>query len=90
MFLIFCVARLHASFRSSLFHVSVLYESARISSCCFVASPKPILRQSAAPLSSAPHQEFSESSLVKAARTSSAHPSRGPKPIVLICGSSFA
>ena len=52
--------------------------------CFFDAGPKPMRRQSAADLMSVPHHECLLHSSVNAVRTASAHPSRGPNPMLLI------
>ena len=81
------VACFHVSSQSTVPHVSSSCVSESEISCSLEAVPKPMRRQSAAALMRAPHHECFSSSSVNVVRAASAQPSRGPKPILSICGS---
>ena len=84
MWLMNFVACFHASSQSTVPHASSLYARESKVICSLEAGPRPMRRQSAAALMSAPLHECSLSSFANAARTASAHPSRGPRPVLSI------
>ena len=84
MWLMNFVACFHVSSQSTVPQASSSCARESEISCSLEAGPNPMRRQSAAALMSVPHHECFLRSSANAVRTASAHPSRGPNPMLLI------
>ena len=84
MWLMSLVACFHVLSQSTVSHTSSSCVRENEISCSLEAGSRPMRRQSAAALISAPHRECLASSSLNAVRAASAHPSEGPKPLRLI------